>query len=74
MLTGLMLTVLLLPFVTLIAYAAPDAPEQDSSKPDDLSGGQIIGLTVSAGVALGGLWLYFRKPKSKQSVAPRHLV
>jgi uncharacterized membrane protein affecting hemolysin expression len=66
-LVGLPFAVILLPFVTLFAYAVPDSTQQDNLTPENISSGQIIALTVSVGVAITGLWLYFRKPKRKQA-------
>ena len=79
-LVGLTFAVLLFPFVTLFAYAVPDSTQQDNSAPENLSVGQILALTASAGVAITGLWLFLRKPKSKQAkiktptVMPQRLV
>ncbi len=79
MIAGLALAVLMLPVCALAANAVPDLTEPAVSSSGGLSNGQIIGLIVSVGVALVGLWLMFRKPKSKQakiikkSVATRRL-
>jgi hypothetical protein len=76
---GLALAVFMLPVCVLVANAVPDSTEPAVSSSGDLSNGQIIGIIVSVGVALVGLWLMFRKPKSKQvkiikkSVATRRL-
>ncbi len=70
----------MLPLMTGNAKAA-SSESQSATAPTgsgDLSLGQIIALTVSAGVALIGLWLYFRpktKPEriSKTAITPHRL-
>ncbi len=62
------LSLLVLLFFAFIANALPDSTAPISTPSDDLSIGQVIGLTVSVGVAVAGLWLFFRKPKNKKQL------
>jgi hypothetical protein len=74
------LTLLMLPVILGAVNALPDTYESATAPTgsDDLSIGQIVALTVSAAVAMIGLWLYFR-PKnksekiSKTAITPRRL-
>ncbi|XHH08953.1 MAG: hypothetical protein ACFCUE_15520 [Candidatus Bathyarchaeia archaeon] len=65
-LTWFALMILVLTNFTIIGNAAPDSTEPSSTPSENLSIGQIVGLTISVLVAIVGLWLYFREPKSKK--------
>jgi hypothetical protein len=76
----IVLTLLTMPLIIGNAKAA-SSESQPATIPTgsgDLTIGQIIALTVSAAVALIGLWLYFR-PKNKSekinktAITPRRL-